>query len=133
MMVRSILSFASRCLCFALIPSDVSLRQLDVDFVILATFRDRLQGAGGGELRRLLRTGTAALVVPAFEYVAQEDGLDAEKFPKDKPVSSHFSEAALSLLIGDADLFILPSSGTPATRRRRKDQLVPHLMASRAF
>ena len=33
-----------------------------------------------------LRTGTAALVLPAFEYVKQEDGIDQETFPRDKEV-----------------------------------------------
>lgn len=33
-----------------------------------------------------LRNGTAALVVPAFEYTKQEDGVDQRTFPKDKEV-----------------------------------------------
>jgi len=60
---------------------------LDVDFVLLATFRDRIQGAGASELKTLLRTGQAALVLPAFEFTAQDDGMDADKFPTEKEVS----------------------------------------------
>ena len=36
---------------------------------------------------RRLREGTAALVVPAFEYVKHEDGADQRAFPADKEVS----------------------------------------------
>lgn len=61
---------------------------LDVDFVLLSSFRERVRGEGAGELKTLLRTGQAALVLPAFEYVVQEDGLEADEFPKDKKVSS---------------------------------------------
>ncbi|KAL7413546.1 glycosyl-transferase for dystroglycan-domain-containing protein [Mrakia frigida] len=57
---------------------------LDVDFVLLSSFRERVRGEGAGELKTLLRTGQAALVLPAFEYVVQEDGLEADEFPKDK-------------------------------------------------
>ena len=38
---------------------------------------------------RRLREGTAALVVPAFEYVKQEDGTDQRVFPADKQVSAY--------------------------------------------
>lgn len=57
---------------------------LDVDFVPCTDFRRRVRGLKGGEVRRLLRNGDAALVVPAFEYVRHEDGLDAKTFPRDK-------------------------------------------------
>lgn len=59
---------------------------LDVDFVPCTDFRRRVRGLKGGEVRRLLRNGDAALVVPAFEYVRHEDGLDAKTFPRDKEV-----------------------------------------------
>lgn len=35
-----------------------------------------------------LKEGRIALVVPAFEYVRQEDGIDQSTFPRDKQVSS---------------------------------------------
>ena len=60
---------------------------LDVDFAIRTTFRDRVRGQGGDELRQLLRGGQAALVLPAFEYADQADGTDPSTFPDDKEVS----------------------------------------------
>ncbi|RPD58411.1 hypothetical protein L227DRAFT_601963 [Lentinus tigrinus ALCF2SS1-6] len=42
------------------------------------------EGANGTEIVQRLREGTAALVVPAFEYVKQEDGVDQRSFPGDK-------------------------------------------------
>lgn len=43
-------------------------------------------GANGTEIVQRLREGTAALVVPAFEHVKQEDGVDQRSFPGDKQV-----------------------------------------------
>lgn len=60
---------------------------LDVDFVIRTSFRERITGHGGDELRQLLRGGQAALVLPAMEYTNQEDGMDPALFPEDKEVS----------------------------------------------
>ncbi|TCD68553.1 hypothetical protein EIP91_010478 [Steccherinum ochraceum] len=36
------------------------------------------------DVARMLRDGTAALVVPVFEYISQEDGEDSRTFPQDK-------------------------------------------------
>ena len=47
-------------------------------------------GVNGTEIVKLLREGSAALVVPAFEYVKQEDGVDQRAFPADKEVSQSF-------------------------------------------
>lgn len=58
---------------------------LDVDFVPCTDFRERVRGASE-EVKHLLREADAALVVPAFEYVKPEEGLDARKFPKSKAV-----------------------------------------------
>lgn len=44
-------------------------------------------GPNSTEIVQRLREGTAALVVPAFEYVKQEDGVDQRSFPADKQVS----------------------------------------------
>lgn len=59
---------------------------LDVDFAICTDFRSHVRAGLDGEVRRALRDGHAALVVPAFEYVDQQDGGDSETFPNDKKV-----------------------------------------------
>ena len=61
---------------------------LDVDFVIRTSFRERITGTGGNELRQLMRDGQAALVLPAFEFTNQQDGTDPTIFPDDKEVGS---------------------------------------------
>lgn len=43
------------------------------------------------EIVKKLREGAAALVVPAFEYVKQQDGTDQRTFPTDKEVGAFFS------------------------------------------
>ncbi|KAJ3540167.1 hypothetical protein NM688_g6262 [Phlebia brevispora] len=40
-----------------------------------------------------LREGTAALVIPAFEYVKQEDGIDQQTFPRDKESLVHLTSS----------------------------------------
>ncbi|KAH7927477.1 glycosyltransferase family 49 protein, partial [Leucogyrophana mollusca] len=57
---------------------------LDVDFAVCTDFRAAIRGSRDGEIGRRLMTGDAALVVPAFEYVKQQDGLDQGTFPRDK-------------------------------------------------
>lgn len=64
---------------------------LDVDFAVCTDVRARLRGAlqsrdDTGGIGRLARSGRAVFVVPAFEYVAQEDGNDWRSFPTDKEV-----------------------------------------------
>ncbi|KAI0374565.1 hypothetical protein BV20DRAFT_961774 [Pilatotrama ljubarskyi] len=44
----------------------------------------RRNGINSADMVRMLREGTAALVVPAFEYVKQEEGIDQRTFPADK-------------------------------------------------
>jgi N-acetyllactosaminide beta-1,3-N-acetylglucosaminyltransferase/glycosyltransferase-like protein LARGE len=73
---------------------------LDVDFVPCTDFRGFLNRAFKDDLSngltkgpeeyfmKRLRNGTAALVIPAFEYVKQKDGMDQSRFPTDKAVSS---------------------------------------------
>lgn len=63
---------------------------LDVDFVPCTDFRRRLRESASDEVRALMRSGDAALVIPAFEYVKHDDGKDASKFPKDKEVRTSF-------------------------------------------
>lgn len=59
---------------------------LDVDFVPCTDFRTRLRTSANDEVKALLQSGSAATVIPAFEYVKHEDGLDASVFPEDKEV-----------------------------------------------
>ena len=79
---------------------------LDVDFVPCTDFRsfikrnlkDHLLGLGVHDpdtsqlMERFIR-GNLALVVPAFEYARQEDGLNPDTFPRDKTVSYFVSVA----------------------------------------
>lgn len=62
---------------------------LDVDFAICTDFRRRiLTSEGTDRVRSKLRDGRMALVVPAFEFIRQKDGVNASTFPKDKKVGS---------------------------------------------
>lgn len=55
---------------------------LDVDFHLCTDFRQSLKQHP--MLMDVLRSGTGAVVVPAFEYINEEDGEDWRDFPKDK-------------------------------------------------
>jgi glycosyltransferase-like protein LARGE len=55
---------------------------LDVDFAICTDFRSRILRSL--QVMEKLEQGNAAFVIPAFEYAAQEDGLDPSTFPKQK-------------------------------------------------
>jgi len=55
---------------------------LDVDFWVCTDFRNRILSSPA--IMSKLREGTAAFVVPAFEFTKQNDGLDASTFPTDK-------------------------------------------------
>ncbi|KAF8678953.1 Glycosyl-transferase for dystroglycan [Rhizoctonia solani] len=59
---------------------------LDVDFAVCTGVRDRFTSAlkKRGEFWELARGGKVAFVVPAFEYVVQEDGKDWRTFPRTK-------------------------------------------------
>ncbi|KAI0662432.1 glycosyl-transferase for dystroglycan-domain-containing protein [Cubamyces menziesii] len=90
---------------------------LDVDFAVCTDWRgavrDTLRAAASGPNRHLSRTarlqlgginsadivgklreGTAALVVPAFEYVKQEEGIDQRTFPSDKQALLRLAKAS---------------------------------------
>ncbi|KAG0368007.1 hypothetical protein BGZ54_002863 [Gamsiella multidivaricata] len=54
---------------------------LDVDFHICTNLQRHL--SLDPRARKLMRSG-AAIVLPAFEYVKQDDGVDSATFPKDK-------------------------------------------------
>lgn len=58
------------------------LMMLDVDFHLCTDFRKSIRS--NPLIMEKLRTGTAALVVPAFEFIEQKDGLDWKTFPTDK-------------------------------------------------
>ncbi|KAG9312076.1 glycosyltransferase family 49 protein [Chiua virens] len=57
---------------------------LDVDFTICTDFRSYIRAGLDGEVGRSLRDAHAALVVPAFEYLDQQEGIDPDTFPTDK-------------------------------------------------
>ncbi|KAI0062444.1 hypothetical protein BV25DRAFT_1915982 [Artomyces pyxidatus] len=60
---------------------------LDVDFAVCTDWRAPVRAllrAEDGEMARRMRAGSAALVLPAFEYVKAEDGRDHKAFPRDK-------------------------------------------------
>lgn len=56
---------------------------LDVDFWLCTPFRERILSSPSS--MSLLRSGTAAFVVPAFEFTKQSDGVDPTTFPTEKP------------------------------------------------
>lgn len=68
---------------------------LDVDFAVCTDVKDRFREAlsrrggeeGVGGIGNLAKSGRAAFVVPAFEYVVQEEGKDWKMFPMFKKVS----------------------------------------------
>ncbi|KAG8825562.1 hypothetical protein FRB91_001033 [Serendipita sp. 411] len=55
---------------------------LDVDFAICTDFRSKILSSP--DTLRLLRSGEAAFVIPAFEYVNETEGRDESTFPKTK-------------------------------------------------
>ncbi|KAI0651464.1 glycosyl-transferase for dystroglycan-domain-containing protein [Trametes meyenii] len=57
------------------------------------TERAQLGGINSADMVQMLREGTAALVVPAFEYVKQEEGVDQRTFPTDKQTLLHLAKA----------------------------------------
>ena len=59
---------------------------LDVDFALCTDFRSRIQAAAGSEVMEKVRHGTAALVVPAFEFTKYEEGVNQSTFPRNKRV-----------------------------------------------
>lgn len=57
---------------------------LDVDFALCTDFRSRILQSDA--VLQRLREGLMALVVPAFEFARQKDGLNASTFPTNKQV-----------------------------------------------
>lgn len=58
------------------------IMMLDVDFYLCTDFRHRI--LSNPSVLAKLDAGRTALVVPAFEYLLQDDGLDAVTFPTHK-------------------------------------------------
>ncbi|ORE08229.1 hypothetical protein BCV72DRAFT_225360 [Rhizopus microsporus var. microsporus] len=56
---------------------------LDIDFYPCTDIRNSV--LNNPKAMSLLESGEAALVIPAFEFSKQEDGLDYRTFPKNKP------------------------------------------------
>ncbi|KAI0719146.1 glycosyl-transferase for dystroglycan-domain-containing protein [Cerioporus squamosus] len=57
------------------------------------TVRTLHHGANSTEIVQRLREGSVALVVPAFEHVKQEDGVDQRSFPGDKQTLVKLAQA----------------------------------------
>ena len=79
-------------------------------------------GANPTEIVGRLREGTAALVVPAFEYVKQPDGIDQRTFPTDKQVcrqSVSFSSLQLGSISVSSNLNCSLTNGYCRTTPRR--------------
>lgn len=66
---------------------------LDVDFAICTDFRSGILKSEA--VMNKLREGRMALVVPAFEFIRQKDGLNASTFPTDKKVFVFYATIAL--------------------------------------
>jgi hypothetical protein len=62
---------------------------LDVDFSVCTDWRASVRALlrdGESSVARRVREGSAALVLPAFEYVRQAEGRNQETFPRDRHV-----------------------------------------------
>ncbi|KIJ58073.1 glycosyltransferase family 49 protein [Hydnomerulius pinastri MD-312] len=57
---------------------------LDVDFAICTDFRSHIRASIDSEVGHLLCNGRVTLVVPAFEFIKQQDGANQNLFPSDK-------------------------------------------------
>jgi len=57
---------------------------LDIDFYLCTDFRTSLNN--NPWIKQQLRTGLAAMVIPAFEHTNYQDGKDVSKFPTTKAV-----------------------------------------------
>jgi len=62
---------------------------LDVDFAVCTDWRASVRALlcdGESSVAKRVREGSAALVLPAFEYVKQSEGRNQETFPRDRHV-----------------------------------------------
>jgi hypothetical protein len=92
---------------------------LDVDFALCTDWRASVRALlrdSDSAVAKRVREGSAALVLPAFEYVKQAEGRNQEVFPRDRQVCMrHFELSWLPFhLLMDSPLPINP----PPTPRR---------------
>ena len=59
---------------------------LDVDLAICTDFRSDIRATLDAKVGQMLNDGHGAFLVPVFEYVKHQDGLDQKSFPRDKQV-----------------------------------------------
>ena len=62
---------------------------LDVDFAVCTDWRASVRALlrdRENDVARRVREGSAALVLPAFEYVKQAEGRNQDAFPRDRHV-----------------------------------------------
>ncbi|KAI8601139.1 glycosyl-transferase for dystroglycan-domain-containing protein [Dissophora ornata] len=91
---------------------------LDVDFHICTNLQKHL--SLDPEARQLMRAGSAVLL-PAFEYVDQEDGVDSRTFPKDKEsVMQLFQDKKLTIF---HDFFLKGHNATDYARWFKTDSV----------
>ena len=57
---------------------------LDVDFAVCTDFRRSVRESKA--VMNKLKEGASAFVIPAFEYIKFNDGIDQATFPRDKQV-----------------------------------------------
>lgn len=76
---------------------------LDIDFAPCTDFRTAIRSSEAAMSK--LRTGTAAFVIPAFEYPKHADGTDPTKFPR--------SKNALVSLVRDGKIDMFHASWVP--------------------
>jgi len=103
---------------------------LDVDFALCTDFRSRIRRSE--EVMEKLRQGSAALVIPAFEFVKQEDGVNSKTFPKDKKVCLQ-NFALCSGVMAFGFQVLTEILGTHGAREVRTDWDVPSLLATRSL
>lgn len=73
------------------------IMMLDVDFHLCTDFRQTIRN--DANIMEKLASGRAALVVPAFEYVVGDDGLDWRTFPTNK------ADLLMQVADGKLDMF----------------------------
>ena len=74
---------------FPILARTTYMLLLDVDFAVCTNWRASVRALlrdGENKVARHVRDGSAALVLPAFEYVKQAEGKNQATFPKDKHV-----------------------------------------------
>ncbi|KAF7321567.1 putative 2-hydroxyacid dehydrogenase UNK4.10 [Mycena kentingensis (nom. inval.)] len=76
---------------------------LDIDFFPCTDFRGAILDSPA--VMDKLRSGTAALVIPAFEYPVYQDGVDPSRFPR--------SKASLAPLVRDGKIGMFHASWAP--------------------